>query len=726
MDYLEWNDFFVTGIDRVDAEHRGLVERVNRAAPLLAAAGDAVPAEAQPLIDDLRRYAATHFATEAELMRRQAVDARHVEHHLAAHRDFSERVRRLSADYLAGRRVSGHELLTFVTHWLIFHILGEDQSMARQLRGLAAGASPAAAFDEAGGIHTNPAQEALTHALVGMYALATAQKRELQAYKDDLERIVRERTQALASAHERLRKVDFALDRVGIGILWVDLGGGRCSDANEQAAAMLGYRRDEMAGLALAELEPDLDAPLRAELAQALRERGSLLREVLLRHRDGRLIPVELRVHALDAAPGEPAQAIGFVADISERKAVEARYVQARAAAEQASRAKGEFLANMSHEIRTPLNAILGLAHLVRRDGAAPHQMARLDKIIASALHLLSVINDILDISKIESGKMVLERSDFAVGEVMDYVASAVEEAARAKGLRVQVDAAGVPAFLRGDLTRLRQALLNLAGNAVKFTEHGVIDLRARVDEVRDDGCLVRFEVADTGIGIPADKMALLFRLFQQTDASTTRRYGGSGLGLNITRRLAGRDDGRRGRRLQHRGRGQRLLVQRLARARHGAAAAPAAGSGAGGRAAAPPLRQAHPAGRGRSDQPRGRVRAAALGRARGRPRARRQRGRRARRRRRLRADPDGHADAAPGRARGDARDPRAGAAPRDADRRDVGQRLRGRAPAVPGRGDERHPGQAGRAGPPVRGRAGLARWRRRRARGRRGGGAGG
>lgn len=212
---------------------------------------------------------------------------------------------------------------------------------------------------------------------------------------------------------------------------------------------------------------------------------------------------------------------------------------EARAAAETANRTKSAFLANMSHEIRTPMNAIVGFAHLLRRAHPTPEQAERLEKIEVAAHHLLSVINDILDLSKIEAGRLVLEEQNFHLGSLLDNEFSLLAEQARSKGLVLKKDPDGVPLWLRGDATRLRQALINYVGNAIKFTHVGSVELRAKLLSNDAQGVWVRFEVQDTGIGIAPEKQAHLFEAFEQADVSTTRQYGGSGLGLAINRRLA-------------------------------------------------------------------------------------------------------------------------------------------------------------------------------------------
>jgi len=218
--------------------------------------------------------------------------------------------------------------------------------------------------------------------------------------------------------------------------------------------------------------------------------------------------------------------------------AMRSSLVEARHSAERLAQVKSDFLANMSHEIRTPMNAILGLTFLMR-DKAAPGQIDQLDKISGAGRHLLTIINDILDLAKIDAGKIELEESDFSLAQLLADVVAMISGAAMAKGLLIHVEKSDVPPYLRGDQTRLRQALINYANNAIKFTEHGSITIRSLVLQESAADLLIRFETEDTGIGIAPERLESVFQSFEQGDSSTTRKYGGTGLGLTITRTLA-------------------------------------------------------------------------------------------------------------------------------------------------------------------------------------------
>jgi len=207
--------------------------------------------------------------------------------------------------------------------------------------------------------------------------------------------------------------------------------------------------------------------------------------------------------------------------------------------ARQANAAKSRFLSNMSHEIRTPIGAITGMAYLIRRAGVTAQQAERLDKLDIAGQHLLGIINDILDLSKIEAGKFNLDEIELSVATVAGNVAAMLSDRAEAKNLRLLVEAGPMPGHLLGDPARLQQALLNYAANAIKFTEAGTVTLRTQLMEESGDSALVRFAVEDSGIGIAAEVLPRLFSVFEQADASTTRKYGGTGLGLAITWKLA-------------------------------------------------------------------------------------------------------------------------------------------------------------------------------------------
>ena len=220
-------------------------------------------------------------------------------------------------------------------------------------------------------------------------------------------------------------------------------------------------------------------------------------------------------------------------------QALNLELVAARDVAEEAAHAKSAFLANMSHEIRTPMNVIIGLTHLMLRDAHDPTTSDRLAKVGDAAMHLLDIINDILDLSKIDAGKLVLAPVDFSVDALLARATALVADGARRKGLALTVDRGDLPPALRGDALRLSQILVNLLSNAVKFTVRGSVVLRCDVLASSDDEWTIRFAVRDTGVGISAEAQERLFSPFEQADGSTTRRFGGTGLGLSIARELA-------------------------------------------------------------------------------------------------------------------------------------------------------------------------------------------
>ncbi len=365
---------------------------------------------------------------------------------------------------------------------------------------------------------------------------------------------IRAYQEELSESHARMRAItDSALD----AILMMDPNG-NISYWNPAAESLSGYNKEEAIGKPLHLLiAPQRYHEAHQQAFTRFQQTGqgdaiSRISELSVRHKDGHEIAIELSLSALHLNGGW--HSIGILHDISERKMIEKALLESNREmaaatalanemamrAEMANIAKSEFLANMSHEIRTPMNGVIGMTGLLLDTRLDDDQRRYAEIVRASGEALLSLINDILDFSKIEAGKLDMETLDFDLRATLDGFAEMMALKAHEKGLEFLCAAApNVPTFLMGDPGRLRQILVNLTGNAVKFTHKGEISVRALLEKETDTDALIRFSVRDTGIGIPANKQSMLFEKFTQVDASTTRKYGGTGLGLAISKQLS-------------------------------------------------------------------------------------------------------------------------------------------------------------------------------------------
>jgi PAS domain S-box-containing protein len=369
---------------------------------------------------------------------------------------------------------------------------------------------------------------------------------------------------ARKQAESRLRQLSAAVEQSPESILITD-SGGRIEYANAAFMEISGYSWEELQGQSPSLLSSGATP---ATTYQAMWDSLSLGKtwtgEFTNRRKNGEIYIESAIISPIHEADGRITHYLAIKQDITEKKAIEAELInhrnhlealvtartaeltaanqalaEANMAAEAASRTKAAFLANMSHEIRTPMNGIIGMMHILRRTGLTQKQGDCLDKVGVSAKHLLNLINDILDLSKIEAGKLTIEQIPISVEQIPTNVTSIISNNAQSKGLQVRVETTPLPKGLLGDATRITQALLNYATNAVKFTEHGEIIIRTQIETETANGLWLRFEVEDTGIGISTEALARLFTAFEQADNSTTRQYGGTGLGLSITRNLA-------------------------------------------------------------------------------------------------------------------------------------------------------------------------------------------
>ncbi len=423
MSLITWNDYFVTGIDEIDSQHRWLIDLINRAAPVLVLPYESAHAMADELLDALTQYVIFHFQTEERLMNDHGIDHRHSDHHLRVHAGFAARVGEMRQRYDRDRNITaGGDLLTFLANWLIFHILADDQVLGRQLRAIRAGKKPDEAFEDAEGKESDPAQRAQTQALIDLYQLINIQYANLQAANQELE-----------------------------------LHRGRLEELVSKRTAQLAEARDQ---------------------------------------------------------------------------------------AEAASRAKSAFLANMSHEFRTPLNAIVGMDWALLQQVSDPAQREKLRLIARASGRLLGMLDDVLDMVKLESGELTPEPVDFSPRMLIERQSANLREQAAARSLSVSVEVAEpLPEMLHADASRIEQIVSHLIDNAVKFTAEGRIVLRAGARQAPTDdghaGWSLGIEIEDSGCGIEPTQLANLFHPFAQADTSTTRAHGGTGLGLALCKRLA-------------------------------------------------------------------------------------------------------------------------------------------------------------------------------------------
>jgi len=358
-------------------------------------------------------------------------------------------------------------------------------------------------------------------------------------------------------AEAQLRQLSMAVEQSPESIVITSLGA-HIEYVNEAFVRNTGYSREELIGknpriLQSGHTRPEDYAAMWAALTEGRTWSGEFHNV----RKDGSEYVESALITPIRSPDGHISHYLGVKEDVTEKKQLlreleqhrnrledlvaqrTKQLAEARDRAQAASVAKSAFLANMSHEIRTPINAITGMAYLMRREGLSPQQANRLDRIDAASQHLFEVINAILDLSKIESDRFALEESELSVSGMLSNVAEMLHERARSKHLQLLTEPPVDVPRLVGDATRLQQALLNYATNAIKFTDSGTVILRAGVQADLGDRVLMRFEVQDTGIGIEPDVMNRLFTAFEQADNSTTRKYGGTGLGLAITRKLA-------------------------------------------------------------------------------------------------------------------------------------------------------------------------------------------
>ena len=342
---------------------------------------------------------------------------------------------------------------------------------------------------------------------------------------------------ALQENEARFRSI---FERANTGIAFADLNG-NLLQSNESIMRFLGYKADELTLLNFSAIthpeDREAELGLYSEIMAGTRNEYRIEKRYLTKN--GATVWGDLAVTAIRDESGQPVNFVGLVVDITERKLSEQALGFAKEAAETANQAKSRFLATMSHEIRTPMNAIQGMTHLLRTTTLDARQTEYLDCVNEASANLLTIINDILDISKIEAGKMELEETVISLPQLLDSTLAMLRVRSAEKELRLELASdPALPGQIVGDSVRLGQVLCNLLGNAIKFTEQGGVTLQVTLQSSEAQAATIRFEVIDSGIGIAPEHQALLFQPFTQADNSISRRFGGTGLGLSISSEL--------------------------------------------------------------------------------------------------------------------------------------------------------------------------------------------
>jgi TMAO reductase system sensor TorS len=387
-----------------------------------------------------------------------------------------------------------------------------------------------------------------------------------------LERLIRERK----ALEKELRLREFSVERVALAAFWIRRDG-QILFVNQEACKCLDFSRSELLSKTIYDIDPNLTPGEWAGKWASIKHCGSLAFETLYRTKDGQLIPVDVTSNLLELDGEE--YSCTFARDITERKRAQeaiqeskqalrdrieqleeaqrkleqqavdlVHHKKARTGAEQASQAKSVYLATMSHEIRTPMNGVLGMLRLLLDSGLSGQQWELAQTAQTSAEDLLTILNDIIDYSKLEAGRIELEDVSFSPGQVLGSAVSLFRARAGAKGLDLSVDPSSeIPQWVQGDPTRLRQILLNLVGNAIKFTHRGSVQVMATHRVLDGSSLELHISVSDTGIGIRHEDQTKIFDRFCQANSTTARKFGGSGLGLTICKQLVELMDGKIG-----------------------------------------------------------------------------------------------------------------------------------------------------------------------------------